>query len=180
MLQTGLLKSTLYQILTRSPSLIPRFLPDRWEALCLFGHDDSPWREVELWRAFRLLARVDAAAARFCLFIDGLDEIDGDRTDMTNLLKDVASSKNVKICVSGRPWIVFEDVFKTKPSLMLQDLTHPDIKHFVDSSFHDNLEKREPRYAGRLLKGYSTKGYRSVSVGYFGNSLPTSRTRRCG
>jgi hypothetical protein len=87
MSQIGLSKSTLYQILTRSPGLIPRIFPERWEAYCLFSHDNSPWRKVELRPVLRLLARVDASSARFCLFIDGLDEFDGDLTDLTDLLK---------------------------------------------------------------------------------------------
>lgn len=42
-------------------------------------------------------------ALRFCFFIDGLDEYDGDHEDVIQLLHDLARGKNVKICASSRP-----------------------------------------------------------------------------
>ena len=156
MSEVGFLQSMLSQILTERPALIPRILPERWETYDLFGHDESIWSEPELQRAFRLLAREEAPEAKFCFFIDGLDEFDGDHTNLIRLIKDMSPSSHIKLCVSSRPWVLFEDAFKHKPSLMLQDLTYPDIRHFIDSAFNNKpefveLEKREPEYASELL-----------------------------
>lgn len=162
MSEVGFLQSILSQVLTERPALIPRILPERWEAYDLFGHDESVWSQPELQRAFRLLAREEAPEAKFCFFIDGLDEFDGDHTNLIRLIKDISPSSNIKLCVSSRPWVLFEDAFKHKPSLMLQDLTYPDIKHFIDSSFNNNpefveLEKRESGYASELLRDIAQK-----------------------
>ena len=162
MSEVGFLQSILSQVLAERPALIPRILPERWETYNLFGHDESIWSEPELQRAFRLLAREQAPEAKFCFFIDGLDEFDGDHTNLIRLIKDISPSSNIKLCVSSRPWVLFEDAFKHKPSLMLQDLTYPDIKHFIDSAFNNNsefveLQKRESGYASELLKDIAQK-----------------------
>jgi hypothetical protein len=44
----------------------------------------------------------------------------------------LATFPSIKICLSGRPWPVFEDAFKSCPSLRLQDLTRKDITLYVD------------------------------------------------
>ena len=162
MSEVGFLQSILSQVLAERPALIPRILPERWETYNLFGPDESIWSEPELQRAFRLLAREQAPEAKFCFFIDGLDEFDGDHTNLISLIKDISPSSNIKLCVSSRPWVLFEDAFKHKPSLMLQDLTYPDIKHFIDSAFNNKpefveLQKRESGYASELLKDIAQK-----------------------
>ena len=162
MSESGFLQSMLSQVLKKHPALIPRILPERWETYDLFGHDESIWSEPELRRAFRLLAREEAPEAKFFFFIDGLDEFEGDLTNLITLIKDISSSLDIKICVSSRPWVLIEEEFKHKPSLMLQDLTYPDIVHFIDSAFHNKpefveLEKREPKYASELLRDIAEK-----------------------
>ena len=162
MSQNGLYRALLCQILTKFPVLIPRVLPARWEVYRLFGHDHLKWGQEELRQAFKLLAEEKASGAKYCFFIDGIDEFNGDHTPLVDLLKDIGSSGHIKICVSSRPWVIFEDAFKHKPSLMLQDLTYPDIKHFISSKFQKNphfmdLENREPQYAGEALEGIAQK-----------------------
>jgi hypothetical protein len=72
---------------------------------------------------------------RICLFIDSLDEYeddhDGAYMDIIALLIGMAASSSIKICVSSRPWLVFEDAFETTPKLQLQDLTYHDIQRYT-------------------------------------------------
>jgi len=157
----GLLQSILYQLLVKHPDLVPKILPERWEAYTLFGNDPQPWTQEELSKALKLLASEEAVGTKFCFFIDGLDEFDGDHSELNTLLKDAASSGYVKICVASRPWNVFEDAFGERSFLMLQDLTHGDIQAYVESRFEGNpgfaeLEVREPKYA-RELKNHISK-----------------------
>jgi hypothetical protein len=155
MSEMGLLQAILHQLLISHRELIPRLFPERWEAYSLFSDDPHPWSQAELRRAFGLLAEEDPTATKFCFFIDGLDELDGDHSELNSLFRTVASSSHIKICVSSRPWNVFEDAFGDEPSLMLQDLTYQDINLFVNSNFKENvgfaeLEIREPIYAATL------------------------------
>ncbi|KAE9370087.1 hypothetical protein N431DRAFT_411184 [Stipitochalara longipes BDJ] len=162
MSQQGFLQSLLHQILSSCPALTCSLLPQRWEAYCLFGDDPNPLTELELRQAFTLLKKVEPSAAKFCLFVDGLDEFDGDHSKLVEFIKDLSEYPNVKLCVSSRPWLVFEDAFKRRPSLMVQDLTYPDIMHFITSKFSGNpgfieLRERETEYADQLFKDIAQK-----------------------
>jgi hypothetical protein len=48
---------------------------------------------------------------KFCFFIDGLDELRGDISDLLSLILQILMRPNVKICVSSRPGMIFEDEF---------------------------------------------------------------------
>jgi len=162
MSQDGLLRSLLFQILQECRPLITAILPERWEVYSLFSHDDSPWTREELRRAFKRLAKAQVPRTKFFFFINGLDEFGGDHSALVDFLKDIASCSHIKICVSSRPWVVFEDALVHKPSLMLQDLTYPDIKAFIHSTFHCHpgfaeLGQREPLYANELLEAIAQK-----------------------
>ncbi|KAM7191769.1 hypothetical protein V8F33_008736 [Rhypophila sp. PSN 637] len=84
------------------------------------------------------------------LFIDGLDEAEGDAQEIAEFIHDLSEkSSNVKFCVSSRPWPVFETIFDESPPLRLQDLTRDDIKTFVTDRLWVNksiqrLLKHEP------------------------------------
>jgi len=75
---------------------------------------------------------------KICLLVDGLDEFDGDHGEIIQFFKRVVdSSKNdVKVCVSSRPWAVFEEAFNNILSLKLQDLTLSDMNQYVDDKFN--------------------------------------------
>lgn len=162
MSKKGLLLSLLFQILRQCPELIPSVSPSRWEALCLFNDDPREWTKQELEQMLRSAAEKLSQAAKLCLFVDGLDEFDGRHDDLICLFQALIANQNVKVCVSSRPWVLFEDAFKHRPSLTLQDLTYPDIKHYVTSNFHRDsgfaqLRSREPTYAGQLVENVVSK-----------------------
>ncbi|KAI9680269.1 MAG: hypothetical protein M1822_007268 [Bathelium mastoideum] len=162
--QIGLLRSLLYQILHKNNSLVSSAFPDRWEIFKLFGDDRYEWRWAELVHALKtiLSGTTDSVincnpAKKYCLFIDGLDEFDGDASDLLHLMLELESFPCVKLCVSSRPWMVFIETFHRKPSLLLEDLTYPDIQRYVHTSFHESrafleLEIQDPEYANTLLE----------------------------
>ena len=153
----GLLRSLLFQLLKQCPALIPSILPERWEVYNLFGSDSLSWTQEELTQGFKLLAKEKKHRQKTCVFIDGLDEFDENHSSLIDILKEVSSSSHIKICVSSRPWITFEDAFKHSPNLMLENLTYPDIKYFVYSRFNSSpdftrLKALEPGFASVLLE----------------------------
>ena len=98
---------------------------------------------------------------KIALFIDGLDEFNGSHLKLIEFTRSLLSP-GVKICVSSRPWIVFEDAFKHEPNIMLQDLTFWDIYDFASSKLSSNpgfraLETVEPEYALGLIRNVTTK-----------------------
>jgi hypothetical protein len=97
---------------------------------------------------------------RICLFIDGLDEYEGDRdgtfVDIAGLFAEIATSSNIKICLSSWPWLVFEDAFHHNPSLRLQDLTTHDIQQYVEDKLNGHvrmakLRRKNPQSAEELI-----------------------------
>ena len=129
----GLLRSLLYDLLEQAPALLPGVARWRWRAAD-FGADLPPWTDAELLDAFRALLRNTSQTHCLCLFIDGLDEFDGNfdqQTELVHFLVEASKSESVKICVSSRPYPVFQTAFGEFPHLRLEDLTRDDIKVYV-------------------------------------------------
>ncbi|KAL8963329.1 MAG: hypothetical protein Q9193_000393 [Seirophora villosa] len=54
----------------------------------------------------------------------------------------LANQTNVKICVSSRPLLVFEQAFSGKPNLKLQDLTFGTILKYADLKLSEPIQER--------------------------------------
>ncbi|KAI9687017.1 MAG: hypothetical protein M1822_002427 [Bathelium mastoideum] len=72
------------------------------------------------------------------------------------------SVPNVKICVSSRPYIHFEDAFKTFPSLRVEDQNYTDIKLYAEKKLNVNqgfVDQRRynPEEAANLIKTITSK-----------------------
>jgi hypothetical protein len=119
----GLLQSLLFQIFLACPSLIIEIFPTRL---------NQPWTQKELLKTLDRISKDLELSSKFCFFIDGLDEYEGDEEDIVNLLQSLASLPNVKICVSSRPWNAFMDAFsECRWKLILEDLTKDDMRKYV-------------------------------------------------
>lgn len=153
--EEGLFQSLLFQILRRCPSLIPIVCSTRWHDDRAYGEKRDPWTLDELSHAFDVLAQQTFPGIRFCLFIDGLDEYDGLPNELIRILRGIAQSHNIKLCLSSRRWTPFREAFeggKCEGSLLLEIYTKPDIEHFVrdllekDECFAE-AERKDNRYA---------------------------------
>lgn len=128
--QLGLLQSILYQILRSEPCLVPK--------VCHRHEGSEPWDITELMEAFSLLADI-TSSARFCFFIDGLDEYGGNDFEIVCVLKELARSASVKICASSRPWVAFEkELSSSGPMFVLQDFTGQDMENYVEAMLVEN------------------------------------------
>ncbi|KAH9206139.1 hypothetical protein DL95DRAFT_488419 [Leptodontidium sp. 2 PMI_412] len=133
--QEGLLRSLLYKALEMYRKVASENLLLHWNNIFMSWRTADHWTYTELEQAFHLLlADTDC---NFCLFIDGLD---------------------------GRPWMIFEDEFATKPQLILQHLTHPDIAHYINSTLGSSIAFKEicaltgdGRFAGEIVEKIANK-----------------------
>lgn len=158
----GLLRSLLYNVLEGNMDLFPLIFPDDWDQWYKLASNNIPltfnvWTLAKLKRAFQLLLNQASDQLRFCFFIDGLDEYDGDHDDIVEYFSNVSNSQFVKLCLSSRPWPLFKETFRDSPQLKLQDLTFEDIKHYVEDKLHSNprmlaLEAREPNGVAQLVQ----------------------------
>jgi hypothetical protein len=83
------------------------------------------------------MGRQTTIKLKICFVVDGLDEFDGDDSDyeeMGELFKDVTDSAHIKVCLSSRPWVVFEDLFNRCLNLKLQNLTYQALSSMFTTS----------------------------------------------
>ena len=140
--QQGLRQSLLHEILRQSPELIPTICDSRLQHIRDSNHSHSePWSDSEISAAFRQFTSQGLSTRKFCFFIDGLDEYDGDHEDIIRILEDFTTLPQIKVCTSSRPWSVFVDAFgwTLGRKLLLEDLTREDICCYVT----DLLDKDE-------------------------------------
>ena len=138
--QEGLFRSLLYEILCQCPELTRTICSSKAKKFRPFVGEHEPWTRQELWHAISQLKDQSGAGARFCFFIDGLDEYDGEPDHIVSVLESLRDWPDVKLCVSSRPYNEFRDAFgrPSDPQLALEDLTHKDIKYYVQSTLEEN------------------------------------------
>ena len=135
--EQGLLQSLLYQVLSQCSDLVPAVCSSRYHT---FGANARIWPKSEITKVFQALAK-HTPSLMFCFFIDGLDEFDGNHKDIVRMVENLAKSPNIKICLSSRPLYVFLKAFgDCSGKLMLEELTKPDIKHYVNRMLADDSD----------------------------------------
>lgn len=146
----GLLCTLVHQSLAKQRDKVDQ-IRDRFPHLASHSsyHD---WSTEDLKAV--LYSILDGNTSAVCIFIDGLDEI-GDHdglTKLTQVIEEILQFPNTKVCISSRPeTVVMNWLNRTKaPSLLLEDLTRPDMNAFVRkelkpalarSAISENLER---------------------------------------
>lgn len=123
----GLLRALIYSILKGYPELIPAVFPS------LYHHWTRGLRDpqyIEMKGAWDELVISAAPFLNLALFADGVDEFEGDHTDLAQFLRSLATPK-VKIVVSSRPINEALKTFHGCPTLRLEALTAQDMEIFV-------------------------------------------------
>ena len=125
------------------PDFVERVCTEQWLRLSRQVDGHHGWNVNELQKILQRVARQSNLPVKFCCFIDGLDEYEGDHLNFCQTLRKLANSPYVKVCVSSRPWNVFEDTFGHTPSskLYIHELTRDDIRAYTLSRL-----KEHPRW----------------------------------
>ncbi|CAK7205388.1 hypothetical protein SEUCBS139899_008159 [Sporothrix eucalyptigena] len=160
----GLLQELVFDVLCCCPELAHDIFPHRLQKWTTTGsREDDVWTVDELRQGLQQIANHPALPIRCCFFIDGLDEYvgnkrvrnknmggenDKDHLELCRILKNLATSNNLKCCVSSRPWNVFEHVFGSGSGgeaafLRVHELTHNDISLFARSRLQNNTRWKE-------------------------------------
>ena len=135
--EQGLLQSLLYEVLSQCSDLVPAVCSSRYHT---FGANARIWSKSEITKVFQALGKY-TPSLMFCFFIDGLDEFDGNHKDIVRMVENLAKSTNIKICLSSRHLYVFLKAFGDySGKLMLEELTKPDINHYVNRMLADDSD----------------------------------------
>jgi hypothetical protein len=156
----GLLRSLLYHAIRKRPHTVRYIFPEEITSALARRHDEEwNWTLQSLQLAFKRWANATCESGlRVCLFLDGLDEYDGDHEAIVDFFKSLTLRypPQVKIGISSRPWVVFDDAFRGLPGLRLQDLTYSDIERYVEDKLeaHPNMQRlsqADPAHASDLV-----------------------------
>jgi hypothetical protein len=143
--QAGVLRSLLFKFLSSKPELIPKVFPGLCRALASDA-SSSLQTEIsfyELKKGLEILFNEIPPDLKVCLFIDGIDEYEGDHSEISELFLDLATKERVKIVASSRPIPSCFQAFRDCPKLRLQDLTVEDIEEYVRTKLCDHRLMRE-------------------------------------
>lgn len=141
----GLYRTLLTQILEAYPESAPHVSPRRWETFCLFSRDSEVPGITELGVMLSKAIEHVSSVAKVCLFIDGLDECEGNNDDLNDLItwvKTLNESSSVKFCLASRPWPIFDDALRDRPHLRMENCNMKDIQQYAWGRFHDDSNFR--------------------------------------
>lgn len=141
--QEGLFRSLLHGIFQRCPEVIQKVCPARWAAVGRGTDIESQerhWTLDELLTAISSISSLSELATRFCIFVDGLDEYAGDHVEMCNTIQELGTrSRDIKLCVSSRPWNDFENAFGGGQELLqMHQLTRDDIYEYAHARLSEH------------------------------------------
>lgn len=132
----GLIQTLLFDIFRQCPKLVD-IVFNTIRSTKTDSPDSAmdPWSTTELRECLEQIKNQTDIPSKFCFFLDGLDEYDGEHLELCQDLSKLGQSPNIKICASSRPWNVFKDSFGEDPSrnLCIHRLTRGDIRKYARS-----------------------------------------------
>ena len=129
----GLLHSLLYQILSADKKLLDMVIDT---SLHHPKEQRSRWLRRELEETFTLIMAQTITEVSICLFLDALDEYDGDPESVASFLRSVVavpsnSGTRIKVCFSSRLYNIFIDEFGNVPGFKIHEHTKEDIEQVI-------------------------------------------------
>ncbi|KAJ4347367.1 uncharacterized protein N0V89_011308 [Didymosphaeria variabile] len=146
--QAGLIRYLLYQILEQHPELTAWTFPKWWlRSQDAKARVKTPikWTVDDLMNGLSVCVERVVKTTKLCLFVDGLDEFDGQPEEVVKLFKELVVDfrGRIKVCLSSRPWGVFEDAFRGIPQFRLHDLTSAGMHRYVSDKLNGQLRIRQ-------------------------------------
>ncbi len=101
------------------------------------GAVTSGWTQSQLQEAILSIASKSTSHLNLCLFIDALDEHDGNHKELISTLIALTEFKEnpifkIRLCVAGRPENIFKNAFRDYPSFAIHDYTETDIRLYAE------------------------------------------------
>ncbi|KAI1269729.1 hypothetical protein F5Y18DRAFT_371327 [Xylariaceae sp. FL1019] len=128
----GFYRTILFHFLRNQPDAMHDLFPDSAARFADEVLRDQPMRMSEILTAVSRMATTTIFDNHaFCIFVDGLDEYEGDKVEhleLARLLRGWAQHQNVKVICSARPYQEFIETFRDVATIIrLHDLTCADI-----------------------------------------------------
>ena len=136
----GLLQSIIHQILNESRELLQSILPIHQE---MVRRSLPFWTEQYLTKALQSILRQRIVSLDITLFLDALDEYDGNFESIANFLSSIATTEDtsltrLRVCFSSRPLQILLDKFGGLPGFDIREHTADDVKQVIESKMSQN------------------------------------------
>ena len=139
----GFLSEVLYQILDRDKEYFyfAYSVYAKVKELRQAGSENEAvapgWTQSQLQEAILSIASKTTLHLNLCLFIDALDEHDGNHRELISTLIALTEFKEnpmfkIRLCVAGRPENIFKDAFRDYPSFAIHHYTETDIRLYAE------------------------------------------------
>ena len=166
---SGFLREILYQILRQRRSLFPLIYPlfrlnrpsssirgiglEGGKEDILKQNDDQisdNWSPSVLQDALLSIACKSVVDVNICIFVDALDEHDGNHRDLLSTLDRLTrmTSNNffrLRLCLAGRQQNIFKDAFRDCPGFSIHDHTTGDIRRYTERRIQDAMSGKLTR-----------------------------------
>jgi predicted NACHT family NTPase len=99
----GFIRSILLQALERMPELATSIFEYHYESWADSSLSASSWSLPQLITAFEKFQKHIVKRKKLFLFIDGLDQFEGEPLELIKIIRGFKTFPEVKVCVSSRP-----------------------------------------------------------------------------
>ena len=140
----GMLREIVDSTLRQLPELVPYAIA-RYEQLVKTQRTRVPaWTLESLTAVMNSIFEQRNIRINILLFLDALDEHEGDNEQLAQLLKDWERKSddyyvNLKICLASRPWNVFGSHYSGGPTFAIHKYTEDDIRIYTKSRLNSCL-----------------------------------------
>ncbi|KAL9600826.1 MAG: hypothetical protein Q9179_003081 [Wetmoreana sp. 5 TL-2023] len=141
----GMLREIISSILSELPQLLPHAIQSYKELVKGQRTRLPTWDLEALMALMEKIIGQRGTRIKLLLFLDALDEHEGDNNRLIELLKDWSQMADgyyvtLKICLASRPWPVFTACFGRGPNFPIHEYTRDDIRVYTESSLNSSIQ----------------------------------------
>ena len=134
----GLLREVVDSTMRQLPQLISHAIAVYKDLIKSQRKNSPDWNFEALKNIMDRVTRQRETRVRLLLFLDALDEHEGDNDLLLQLLKQWTQNADgykvtLKICLASRSWPVFTQQFKAGPNFAIDQFTRDDIRIYTES-----------------------------------------------
>ena len=147
----GFLREVLYQIIHHQKQLFVLIYPIFARVCEQRGHSTNSsksfadgWTLSVLRDALELIGRKSTNEVSLCLFVDALDEHDGNHRELVLILRSIAQltanpAFRIRLALAGRPENVFKTAFQGCPGFSIHEYTTADIRRYAEDRIQADM-----------------------------------------
>ncbi|TVY44095.1 Vegetative incompatibility protein [Lachnellula occidentalis] len=160
----GMLQAVLHQLLSQALdpwTLVEHIYPIYFDIVKSQRTSTPVWTFDSLCQAWLAITEQRKVPLRVCIFLDALDEHEGDNTQLAAFIHKLLAGADqqtvkIKLCVASRTWNVFGQHFGTCPQFAIHQYTASDIQAYTTQRLLGSLrgagEDNDSTFSSKLAQ----------------------------